>query len=103
MTSVQKATPAVALAVMALALLFALIPFKLADGQVNCGPPLLGANPDVTERVGQVVPERDCLARGRSKLLFAGFMALFAAGAGTAVVALDPANVRPDWLTDDVW
>lgn len=103
MTTVQKAAPAVVLGVIALALLFALIPFKLADGQVTCGPPLFGANPNVTERVGQVEPEEDCLSRGRSKLLFAGFMAVFAAAGGVAVVALDPDNIRPDWLNDDVW
>jgi len=99
-TTVQKAMPGVALGVIVLALVYALIPFKLADGGVTCGPPLFGSDPSTTERVGQVEPAQDCPARGRSKLLVAGFIAVFAVAGGTAVVALDPSNVRPEWWPD---
>ena len=44
MTRQQKIVPIVVLAVIALSLVWALIPFKFAD-IVDCGAPLLGAHP----------------------------------------------------------
>lgn len=90
MTSQQKAVPIAVLAVMALALVWSLIPFKFAD-VVNCGAPLLGAhNHNEAPPTSFIHAKEDCLATGKSRLSVSAVAALLAALAGTAVLAFKP-------------
>lgn len=89
-TQLQKLASVGALAVVAVAVLFSLLPFKFADG-VPCGPPLLGAKAK-TERsiVGFARPTEACRDKGTSRVTVTAVVALLAVAAGIA-----PAFVAP--------
>ena len=113
MTRVQKLTPIGALVVVFLSLVWGFIPFEFAEG-VRCSPPLLGAKPTTDRTVGLIIPEKDCLSKGKSRLLVSAMVAVAAAGAATAIVYLKPISSQcnrgnhdacPDWwanlISDD--
>lgn len=90
MTGIQRMAAFVSLAFVALALIFALLPFTFADS-VSCGPALFGSEPRVTETPGRLInPERDCERTGRSRLATSGFVAILAVAAGAGVSQIPP-------------
>ena len=90
MTRQQKLVPIGVLFVIALAVVWSLIPFKFAN-IVDCGAPLLGAKPNSgAPPTSFINPEKDCLAKGKSRLLVSAVAALIAALGGTAMVGLKP-------------
>lgn len=90
MTRQQKIVPIVVLAVIALSLVWALIPFKFAN-IVDCGAPLLGAHPESTAPATSFIdPKVDCLSKGKSRLSVSAVAAFVAVLAGTAMLALKP-------------
>ncbi|HVL29042.1 MAG TPA: hypothetical protein VM390_12890 [Acidimicrobiales bacterium] len=89
MTKAQKVTPFAMLVVIFLAVGWSLLPFQFIEG-VDCDAPLLGGQPRTDELVGLVLPDEDCPAKARSRLLTSAIIALVAAGAATAAVALQP-------------
>ena len=90
MTKAQKVTPFLMLLVIFLAVAWLLLPFQFTKG-VDCEAALFGGKPksEVTT-VGLVLPEQDCKAKARTRLLTSAIIAVIAAGAGTAAVALQP-------------
>jgi len=106
-TRVQKLTPIGALVVMLMCVVWGFVPFEFADG-VRCSPPLLGAKPTGEQRpsVGLIIPEEDCLSKGKSRLLVSAMISVAAAGAATAIVFFKPISAQcnrgdheacPDW------
>lgn len=100
--------PVGVLVVILLAVVWSLIPFEFTKG-VGCGPPLFGAKPDSSTPVGLIRPEEDCKSKAKSRLLVSAFIALAAAGAGTAAIALKPLSTQclrgdhddcPDWWSN---
>lgn len=91
MSSLQRIVALVSFGVLALAIVFALLPFTFAD-TVSCGPALLGSNPrdPGSPRVGLVEPERDCERTGRSRLATSGFVAILAVVTGAGVTLVQP-------------
>ncbi|HWH35322.1 MAG TPA: hypothetical protein VNT56_08395 [Acidimicrobiales bacterium] len=91
MTSVQRVVAFISMGVVALAILFALLPFTFAD-EVSCGPALFGSNPrnPGEARVGLINPERDCDRTGRSRLATSGFLAIIGVVAGAGVTLVPP-------------
>ena len=81
----------VSLGVVAVAVVFALLPFTFAD-TVSCGPALFGSEPrDLGRpRVGLVQPERDCERTGRSRLATSGFVAILGVVTGAGVSLVQP-------------
>lgn len=97
--------PPVVLVIIALAAGWSLLPFQFAEG-VDCGPPLLGAKPKSEASVGLILPKEDCRSKAKSRLLTSAMISLAAAGAGTALIALQPLSPQcfkgnhdacPDW------
>ncbi|HVL02924.1 MAG TPA: hypothetical protein VM386_00660 [Acidimicrobiales bacterium] len=86
MSRIQRIAAFISLGVVALAIVFALLPFNFAGVQ-KCGPALLGSEPrDVgREKVGLVQPERDCERTGRSRLATSGFLAILGVLAGAGI------------------
>lgn len=76
--------------VMALAIVFVMLPFTFAD-TVSCGPALFGSEPrDLGQpRVGLINPERDCERTGRSRLATSGFVAILAVVTGAGVTLIE--------------
>ena len=90
MTSIQKIAAYISLGFVALALVFALLPFTFADS-VSCGPALFGSKPRTTEPVGGLIqPERNCERTGRSRLATSGFVAILAVATGAGVSQIPP-------------
>lgn len=93
MTGIQKIAAFISLGFVALAIVFALLPFTFAD-TVRCGPALLGSEPETTELSGRasllIQPERDCERTGRSRLATSGFVAILAVAAGAGVTQIPP-------------
>ncbi len=91
MSSFQRIVVFVSFGVLALAIVFALLPFTFAD-TVNCGPALLGSEPRQAElpEAGLVQPERDCERTGRSRLATSGFVAILAVVTGAGVTLVEP-------------
>jgi hypothetical protein len=85
----QKVMPAIVLVVILLAVGWTLLPFEFTQG-VDCGPALFGGKAKDPTAVGLILPEIDCRNKARSRLLVSAMIALAAAGAGTAIVALQP-------------
>ncbi len=85
MSGFQRIVAFISLGVVALAIVFALLPFTFAD-TVKCGPALLGAEPrSAKPAVGLFQPERDCERTGRSRLATSGFVAILAVVTGAGV------------------
>ncbi len=85
MNGLQRVMAFISLAVVAVAIVFALLPFTFADS-VSCGPALLGSEPrGPRPTAGLVQPERDCERTGRSRLATAGFVAILGVVTGAGV------------------
>ena len=90
MTRQQKIVPFVVLAVIALSLVWALIPFNFAN-VVDCGPPLLGAhNKNEAPVTSFIHAKSDCLAKGKSRLSVSAVASFLAVLVGAAVVSFKP-------------
>lgn len=90
MTRQQKLVPIGVLFVIALSLVWSLIPFDFA-GVVDCGPPLLGAhNKNEAPPTSFIHAKGDCLAKGKSRLSVTAVTAFVAVLAGVAVLSLKP-------------
>ena len=90
MTRQQKLVPIGVLVILALALLWSVIPFKFAN-VVDCEAPLFGASPK-NEAPGTsfINPEEDCLSKGKSRLLVSAVASFMAVFAGTAMLNMKP-------------
>ena len=90
MTRQQKLVPIGVLVIMALALIWSIIPFNFAN-VVDCEAPLFGADPK-NEAPGTsfINEEEDCLSKGKSRLLVSAVAAFMAASAGTAMLSFKP-------------
>jgi hypothetical protein len=89
-TRQQKLVPIGVLIIMALAVVWALIPFKFAN-IVDCGAPLLGAKPkNEAPPTSFINAEKDCLAKGKSRLSVSAVTIFVAALAGTAMLSFKP-------------
>ena len=92
MTREQKVVPFAVLFVLALAVIWALIPFKFAD-VVNCSAPLFGAEPkNSAPPTSFIDPKKDCLSKGKSRLSVSAVTAFVAVLAGTAVLSFKPVS-----------
>ena len=92
MTRQQKLVPIGVLVIIALVLVWSLIPFNFAN-VVDCEAPLFGASPK-NEAPGTsfIDEEKDCLSKGKSRLLLSAVAAFMAASAGTAMLSLKPTS-----------
>lgn len=90
MTRQQKLVPIGVLVVLALSLLWSVIPFDFAN-VVDCEAPLFGASPK-NEAPGTsfINPEEDCLSKGKSRLLVSAVASFLAVFAGTAMLNMKP-------------
>jgi hypothetical protein len=89
-TTQQKAVPFVVLFVIALGLVWSLIPFQFAD-VVDCEAPLFGAqNKNEAPATSFIDAEEDCKAKGKSRLSVTAVTAFVAVLAGTAMVSMKP-------------
>ncbi|MBA2438959.1 MAG: hypothetical protein H0V52_11520 [Acidimicrobiia bacterium] len=91
MSSLQRIVVFVSLGVVALAIVFALLPFTFAGSQ-RCGPALLGSEPRESGLPQGVLvdPERDCERTGRSRLATSGFVAILGVLTGAGVSLVQP-------------
>ena len=89
MNGIQRIGALVALSIVALAIVFALMPFTFADS-VECGPALLGSKPRTVESVGLTEPTRDCARTGTSRLAVSGVMAIIAVATGAGISQIQP-------------
>ena len=90
MTRQQKLVPIGVLFIMALALIWTVIPFDFAN-VVDCEAPLFGAQPkNEAPPTSFINAEEDCLSKGKSRLLVSATTTLFAALAGAAMVSFKP-------------
>jgi hypothetical protein len=89
-TTQQKAVPFVALFVMALGLIWSLLPFKFAD-VVNCEAPFFGAkNKNEAPPTSFIDAKEDCHAKGKSRLSVTAVTVFVAALASAAIVSMKP-------------
>ena len=92
MTRQQKLVPIGVLVILALAIIWALIPFKFAN-VVDCGAPLFGAEPKSEAPATSFInPEEDCLAKGKSRLSVSAVAAFVSVLAGTAILSFKPVS-----------
>ena len=90
MTTQQKVVPFVVLLIMALAIVWSLLPFQFAN-VVDCGAPLLGAKAkSEAPPTSFINAELDCKSKGKSRLSFTAVTAFVAVLAGAAIVSLKP-------------
>ena len=90
MTNQQKAVPFVVLFVIALGLVWSLIPFQFAD-VVDCEAPLFGAgNKNEAPATSFINAEEDCKSKGKSRLSVTAVTAFVAVLAGAAVLSMKP-------------
>ncbi|MDQ6727140.1 MAG: hypothetical protein M3066_13375 [Actinomycetota bacterium] len=90
MTRQQKIVPFAVLFVIALSIVWSLIPFKFAN-VVDCGAPLMGAHPKSgAPPTSFIDPKVDCLSKGKSRLSVSAVAAFLAVLAGTAVLSFKP-------------
>jgi len=89
-TKQQKVVPVAVLFIVALALIWSLIPFKFAN-IVKCGPPLFGAHARSEAPPTSFINAKvDCQAKGKSRLSVSAVAAFLAVLAGTAILNLKP-------------
>ena len=90
MTRQQKLVPIGVLAILAISLIWSVIPFNFAN-VVDCEAPLFGAQPK-NEAPGTsfIDPEEDCRSKGKSRLLVSAVASLLAAAAGATMLGLKP-------------
>ena len=92
MTKQQKLVPVGVLFILALSVVWALLPFKFAN-IVDCGAPLLGAKPNSgAPPTSFINPKKDCLAKGKSRLSVSAVAAFVAVLAGTAMLSFKPVS-----------
>ncbi len=90
MTSQQKVIPFAVLFVIALGLIWSLLPFRFAD-VVDCEAPLFGANnKNEAPATSFINAEKDCKAKGKSRLSVTAVTAFVAVLAGAAMVSMKP-------------
>ncbi len=90
MTRQQKLVPIGVLVIMALALVWAMIPFNFAN-VVDCEAPLFGAEPkNEAPPTSFIRADEDCLSKGKSRLLVSAVAAFMAALGGAVMVAAKP-------------
>ena len=89
MNGIQRIGAIVALSIVALAIVFAMLPFTFADS-VRCGPALFGSKPRTAEAVGLTQPARDCERTGTSRLAVSGVMAIVAVATGAGISQIQP-------------
>ena len=90
MTRQQKLVPIGVLAILALSLIWAVLPFNFAN-VVDCEAPLFGAQPkNDAPGTSFINPEEDCLSKGKSRLLVSAVAALMASAAGATMVGMKP-------------
>jgi len=91
-TKQQKAVPFAVLFVLALAIVWSLIPFKFAN-LVSCEAPLFGAQPKSSAPGTSFInPQIDCPAEGKSRLSVSAVAALLAVAAGVAILRFTPVS-----------
>jgi hypothetical protein len=89
-TTQQKAVPFVVLFIIALAIVWSLIPFNFAN-VVDCEAPLFGAkNKNEAPPTSFINAEKDCKAKGKSRLSTSAVAAFVAVLAGAAIVSFKP-------------
>jgi hypothetical protein len=95
LTKQQKVIASVVLAVVLISLGWTLLPFRFADA-VDCGPPLLGAEPGPYDSGGQgfIKPERDCHNKAKSRLTVAAVASLLAVVVGVVSLAAKPESAE---------
>lgn len=92
MTRQQKLVPIGVLLIMAVALVWAVIPFNFAN-VIDCEAPLFGASPkNEAPPTSFIRAEEDCLAKGKSRLLVSAVAAFMAALGGAVMVASKPVS-----------
>ena len=90
MTTQQKAVPFVALIVMALGLIWSLLPFNFAD-VVHCEAPLFGAkNKNEAPPTSFIDAKEDCAAKGKSRLSVTAVTMFVSVLAAAAIVSMKP-------------
>ena len=90
MTRQQKLVPIGVLVVLAVSLLWTFIPFNFAN-VVDCQAPIFGANPkNGAPATSFIDPEKDCLSKGKSRLLVSAVASFMAVFAGAAMLSLKP-------------
>jgi len=89
-TRQQKLVPIGVLVILALSLLWSVIPFDFAN-VVDCEAPLFGADPK-NEAPGTsfINPEEDCLSKGKSRLLVSAVASFLAVLGGTVMLNMKP-------------
>jgi hypothetical protein len=89
-TTQQKVVPFAALFVMALGLIWSLLPFDFAN-VVDCKAPLFGAkNTNEAPATSFINAEEDCKAKGKSRLSVTAVTAFVAALAAAAILSMKP-------------
>lgn len=95
MTKQQKVVAGVVLTILLLSVGWVLLPFRFADA-VDCGPPLLGAEPGEYIDTGQgfINPERDCHNKAKSRLTVAATASLLAVVVGVVALTAKPQSAE---------
>ncbi|HEX2274837.1 MAG TPA: hypothetical protein VHG90_13260 [Acidimicrobiales bacterium] len=95
MTKQQKVVSGVVVAILLLSVGWVLLPFRFADA-VDCGPPLLGAEPGEYVETGQgfINPERDCHNKAKSRLTVAATASLLAVVVGVVSLTVKPQSAE---------
>ena len=90
MTRQQKLVPIGVLVIMALSVVWAMVPYNFAN-VVDCKAPLFGAtNKNEAPPTSFIHAKEDCLAKGKSRLLVSAVASLIAALGGAAMVGMKP-------------
>jgi len=90
MTRQQKYVPIGVLVILAVSLLWTFIPFNFAN-VIDCEAPIFGAQPkNDAPATSFIDPKKDCLSKGKSRLLVSAVASFMAVGAGAAMVGLKP-------------
>ncbi len=92
MTREQKLVPIGVLFVIALSVVWGLIPFNFAN-VVDCSAPFMGAEPkNEAPATSFIDPKKDCLSKGKSRLSVSAVAAFGAVLAGSVMLALKPVS-----------
>ena len=90
MTRQQKLVPIGVLAILAISRIWSVIPFNFAN-VVDCEAPLFGADPkNAAPPTSFIDPEKDCLSKGKSRLLVSAVASFMAVLAGATMLNLKP-------------
>lgn len=90
MTTQQKAVPFFVLLIIALSIVWSLLPFNFAN-VVDCEAPLFGAkNKNEAPPTSFINAKKDCKAKGKSRLSTSAVAAFVAVLAGATIISLKP-------------